>query len=56
MSVSEIIVFIVSCIILYIIGNSIVNFIGKCINKFKSRKQPKAVDDLKVGEQVESNG
>lgn len=55
MSISEIVIFIISCIIFYIIGNSLINFIGKCINKLKSKKQPKAVEVAKVGDEVEGN-
>lgn len=57
MSITEIIVFVLSCIIFYIIGNAFLKFIGKLINKIKSKKQSKvseavlASDNVKVGEE-----
>lgn len=61
MAISEIIVFVLSCIIFYIIGNSFLKFIGKVIKKIKAKRQPKAFESVtvaeavKVGEVNESN-
>lgn len=51
MSITEIIVFVLSCIIFYIIGNSFLKFICKVIKKIKSKRQSKVVDTAKVGDE-----